>query len=128
MSDNSHDFSKRERSSGGGGGSNSGSFERRPFLKGNDLPRDGKKVTAKIDAFRDAPRNMEFSKYLLDVTIAGRKYTIGIKSDDDVKLDRVISMLGPKTKTWPGKSIKLFSDLWQSPQGKVRVVRIEGKN
>jgi hypothetical protein len=116
------DFSKSVHpgSRGRGGG--------RQFLKGEDLPPGGKIISARVDAFREAPRNMQFSQYLLDVTMNGRGYTIGIKNEDDSKLAAVVDALGPKTKSWPGKQIKMYSDVWKSPTGKKLVVRILGKD
>lgn len=114
---NSRDF--------GNGGSNV--RVRRDFLKGVHLPADGRKVTATVEGFREAPPNMQFSQYLVDITLGGKPFCIGLKGEDDTKLERLISVLGPKTDRWAGKKIQLHSDVWNSPTGKVKVVRVVGK-
>lgn len=119
------DFSKQHKSNSKG--DDNGGFTSRKFLKGTDLPRGGKIVKARVDDFRDAPRNMKYSQYLLDITIGKTQFTIGIKDDNDTKLERAISVLGPKTDRWKGKTLQLHNDIWDSPTGKVSVVRIVGK-
>lgn len=117
------DFSKSKAAQSGGN-----SFgNSRQFLKAKDLPPKGKIISVRVDRFRDAPRNMQYSEFLVDVTMNGRGYTIGIKDEEDQKLANMIAVLGPKTKTWPGKTIKLHNDVWDSPTGKTLVLRVVGK-
>lgn len=79
-----------------------GKFARRPFLKAKDIPAKGMKC--KIIDFRTAPKQMEYSDFLLDVSNGKKEYTVGLRSQT-VLLDMLMDELGTKTEKWPGKSV-----------------------
>jgi hypothetical protein len=79
-------------------------FVKRPFMKAADIPAKG--ATAKVIEFRTAPKQMEYSDYLCDVSMGKKEYTLGLRNDS-VLLDMLIDELGTKTEKWVGKSVKL---------------------
>ena len=81
-----------------------GKFKQRPFLKAQDIPAKG--CNAKLIEMRQAPKQMEYSDFLLDLTIKKKEYTWGLKSQT-MTLDMLIDELGTKTEKWAGKTIKL---------------------
>jgi hypothetical protein len=89
----------KDGKSGGGKG-----YKRRDFLKAIHLPAKG--CTARIIDFREAPKSMEFSDFLLDLAIGKKEYTWGLKSKT-IALNMLIDTLGKRTEKWTGKSIKL---------------------
>jgi hypothetical protein len=84
---------------GGGKG-----YKRRDFLKAAHVPKKG--CNAKILEFREAPKSMEYSDFLLDLSIGKKEYTWGLKSKT-VTLNMLIDALGKRTEKWTGKTIKL---------------------
>jgi hypothetical protein len=81
-----------------------GKYVQRPFLKAKDIPAKG--CTAKVIEMREAPKQMEYSDFLLDLTIGKKEYTWGLRSQS-MSLDQLIDTLGTKTEKWAGKSVKL---------------------
>ena len=81
-----------------------GSAKRTPFLKAKDIPAKG--TSAKIVGFREAPKSMEYSDFLLDITIGKKEFTWGLRSKT-VSLNMLIDELGKRTEKWTGKTIKL---------------------
>lgn len=84
--------------------SGGGKFKRRPFIKSKDVAANGS--TAKILDFREAPKAMEYSDFLMDITIGKKEFTWGLRSKS-VTLNMLIDELGKRTEKWIGKSIKL---------------------
>jgi|SRR6266849_4300302 len=84
---------------GGGKG-----YKRRDFLKAQHVPKSG--CNAKILEFREAPKSMEYSDFLLDIAIGKNEYTWGLRSKS-VTLNMLIDALGKRTEKWAGKTIKL---------------------
>src|SRR4029077_6640539 len=84
--------------------SGGGKFKRRPFLKAKDINAKGS--TAKILDFREAPKVMEYSDFLADVSIGKKEFTWGLRSKS-VTLNMLIDALGKRTEKWVGKSVKL---------------------
>ena len=78
-------------------------FARRPFLKAKDIPARGMKC--KIIDFRTAPKQMEYSDFLLDVANGKKEFTVGLRSQT-VLLDMLMDELGTKTEKWPGKTVR----------------------
>jgi hypothetical protein len=89
----------KDGKSGGGKG-----YKRRDFLKAEHIPAKG--TSAKILDFREAPKSMEFSDFLLDLAIGKKEYTWGLKSKT-ITLNMLIDALGKRTEKWAGKTIKL---------------------
>ena len=79
-------------------------YKRRPFLKAKDIAAKGS--TAKVIDFREAPKQMEYSDFLMDVSIGKKEYTWGLRSKS-VTLNMLIDELGKRTEKWIGKTIKL---------------------
>jgi hypothetical protein len=88
-----------ERKSGGKGG-----FKNRPFMKAKDIPAKGGKC--KVIDFRVAPKQMEYSDFLLDVTMGKKEFTIGLRSKS-VLLNMLIDSMGKKTDKWVGRTVTL---------------------
>jgi hypothetical protein len=81
-----------------------GKFKQRPFLKSTDVAAKGS--TAKITDVREAPKQMQYSDILCDLTIGKKEYTWGLKSKS-ITLNMLIDELGKRTEKWIGKTIKL---------------------
>lgn len=79
-----------------------GKFARRPLLKAKDIPAKGMKC--KVIEFRTAPKQMEYSDFLLDVDAGKKEFTIGLRSQS-VLLDMIMDELGTNTDKYPGKQI-----------------------
>jgi hypothetical protein len=79
-------------------------FVKRPFMKAADIPAKG--ATVKVIEFRTAPKQMEYSDYLCDVSMGKKEFTLGLRNES-VLLDMLIDELGTKTERWVGKSVKL---------------------
>lgn len=88
----------KEAKSGGG------KFKRRPFLKSTDIASNGS--TAKVLDFREAPKQMEYSDFLMDVSIGKKEFTWGLRSKS-VTLNMLVDELGKRTEKWIGKTVKL---------------------
>jgi hypothetical protein len=89
-----------ESKKGGGKG-----YKRRDFLKAVHIPAKG--CVAKIIDFREAPKSMEYSDFLVDLALPGKKeYTWGLRSKS-VTLNMLIDALGKRTEKWIGKTVKL---------------------
>ena len=84
--------------------SKNGGSKRTPFLKAADIPAKG--TTARIIGFREAPKSMEYSDFLLDLTIGKKEFTWGLRTKT-VSLNMLIDELGTRTEKWTGKTIKL---------------------
>lgn len=80
-----------------------GKFVNRPFLKAKDIPAKGG-LKCKVIDFRVAPKQMEYSNFLMDVSAGKREFTVGLRSQS-VLLDMICDELGTKTEKFPGKSI-----------------------
>ena len=80
-------------------------FKQRPFLKAKDIPGKGGDYT--ILEFRQAPKNMQYSDFLIDVRNGKQEYTVGLRSGS-VLLDMLIDELGSKSEQWAGKKIHLI--------------------
>jgi hypothetical protein len=83
-----------------------GKFKRRPFLKAKDIAAKGSLV--KILDFREAPKAMEYSDFLCDVSIGKKEFTWGLRSKS-VTLNQLIEKLGKRTEKWIGKTVKLMT-------------------
>ena len=81
-----------------------GKFKQRPFLKAEHIPAKG--CSARVIELREAPKQMEFSDFLLDLLIGKKEFTWGLRSES-VALDMLIDTLGAKSEKWAGKTIKL---------------------
>jgi hypothetical protein len=81
------------------------SFKSRPFLKAKDIPEKGADYT--ISDFREAPKNMPYSDFLMDVRNGKQEYTVGLRSES-VLLDMLIDQLGTKSEKWTGKKVHLI--------------------
>jgi hypothetical protein len=81
-----------------------GKLKRRPFLKSADIPIKG--TQAKITDFRVAPKQMEYSDFLCELTIGKKEFTWGLRSKS-VTLNMLVDKLGKNTDKWIGKTIKL---------------------
>lgn len=81
-----------------------GKFKQRPFLKAKDIAVKGS--TAVVIEMREAPKQMEYSDFLLDLKLGAKEFTWGLRTES-VGLDMLIDTLGSKTEKWPGKKIKL---------------------
>lgn len=79
-------------------------FKQRPFLKAEHVAAKGS--VAKIVDFRDAPKQMEYSDFLVDLTIGKKEYTWGLRSKS-ITLNMLIDALGKRTEKWIGKTVKL---------------------
>lgn len=84
----------------------SGKFKSRPFLKAKDIPAKG--ATAKIIDFREAPKQFEYSDFLMDVAVGKKEFTWGLRSKS-VTLNMLIEALGKRTEKWIGKTVKLVT-------------------
>lgn len=84
--------------------SGGGKYKRRPFLKAKDVAANGSQ--AKILDFREAPKQMEYSDFLMDVALGKREFTWGLRSKS-VTLNMLIDELGKRTEKWVGKTVKL---------------------
>lgn len=73
-----------------------------PFLKADDIPSKG--LIAKITGFREAPKQMQYSDFCLDITSGKKEFTVGLKSQS-VLLNMLIDELGDNTDKWTGKSV-----------------------
>jgi hypothetical protein len=102
-------------------GSGGGDFKRRAFLRASDLPKNGKVVIARVIEFREAPKGMDFSDYLLDISIGSKEFVIGLK--EGWKLDKLIDLLGPKPAKWAGKTFPLHQGEWKQGKKITPVVR-----
>jgi hypothetical protein len=80
-------------------------FKQRPFLKAKDIPQKGGDYT--ILEFRQAPKNMQYSDFLMDVRNGKQEYTVGLRSGS-VLLDMLIDELGTKSEKWTGKKVHLI--------------------
>jgi hypothetical protein len=80
-------------------------FKQRPFLKAKDISAKGGDYT--ILEFRQAPKNMQYSDFLIDVRNGKQEYTVGLRSGS-VLLDMLIDKLGSKSEQWAGKKIHLI--------------------
>jgi len=80
-----------------------GKYTRRDFLKASHIPAKGG-LKCKVIDFRTAPKQMEFSDFLMDVSAGKKEYTVGIRSGS-VLLDMICEELGTKTERYPGKTI-----------------------
>lgn len=98
--DLSSQYDKGAKKGGAGG-----KFKRKPFLKSSDIPVKG--TTAKITDVREAPKQMEYSDLLVDLTIGKKEFTWGLKFKS-VTLNMIIDELGKRTEKWVGKSVKLI--------------------
>ena len=81
------------------------SFKSRPFLKAKDIPEEGGDYT--VLEFRQAPKNMPYSDFLMDVRNGNQEYTVGLRSES-VLLDMLIDQLGTKSENWIGKKVHLI--------------------
>jgi hypothetical protein len=79
-------------------------FKQRPFLKAENIAKNGS--TCKILDFREAPKQMEYSDFLCDVSIGKKEYTWGLRSKS-VTLNMLMDALGKRTEKWIGKTLKL---------------------
>jgi hypothetical protein len=79
-------------------------YKRLPFLKSSDIAAKGSK--AKVLDFREAPKQMQYSDFLMDVAIGKKEFTVGLRSES-VLLDMLIDALGTRTEKWAGKTIDL---------------------
>jgi len=79
-------------------------FKSRPFLKPKDIPQKGGDYT--ILEFRQAPKNMKYSDFLMDVRNGKKEYTVGLSSES-VLLDMLIDQLGTESEKWTGKKVHL---------------------
>lgn len=84
--------------------SGGGKYKRRPFIKSKDVAANGS--TAKIIDFREAPKQMEYSDFLMDIVVGKKEFTWGLRSKS-VTLNMLIDELGKRTEKWVGKTIKL---------------------
>jgi hypothetical protein len=89
----------KDGKSGGGKG-----YKRRDFLKATHVPAKG--CSARIIDFREAPKSMEYSDFLLDLAIGKKEYTWGLRTKT-ITLNMLIDTLGKRTEKWAGKTIKL---------------------
>jgi len=80
-------------------------FKQRPFLKTKDIPAKGGDYT--IQEFRQAPKNMQYSDFLMDVRNGKQEYTVGLRSGS-VLMDMLIDELGTKSEKWTGKKVHLI--------------------
>jgi len=80
-------------------------FKRLPFLKAEYIPERGGDFI--ILAFRQAPKNMKYSDFLMDVRNGKKEYTVGLSSES-VLLDMLIDALGENSEKWVGKKIHLI--------------------
>lgn len=78
-------------------------FKQRPFLKAKNIPAKGGDYT--ILEFRQAPKTMQYSDFLIDVRNGKNEYTIGLRSG--VLMDMLLDALGTKSEKWVGKKIHL---------------------
>src|SRR5262245_23743345 len=78
------------------------SFKSRPFLKPTTIPDKGADYT--ISEFREAPKNMPYSDFLMDVRNGNQEYTVGLRSES-VLLDMLIDQLGTESEKWVGKKV-----------------------
>jgi hypothetical protein len=81
------------------------SFKSRPFLKPANIPEKGGDYT--IEDFRQAPKNMPYSDFLMDVRNGKQEYSVGLRSDS-VLLDMLIDQLGTESEKWIGKKVHLI--------------------
>lgn len=68
------------------------------------MPEKGGDYT--IQGFRPAPKNMQYSDFLMDVRNGKEEYVLGLRSRS-VLLDMLIDALGTKSEKWVGKKIHL---------------------
>jgi hypothetical protein len=81
-----------------------GKFKQRPFLKAEHIGAKGS--SAKITDVREAPKQMEYSDLLVDLTIGKKEFTWGLRSKS-ITLNMLIDALGKRTEKWIGKTVKL---------------------
>jgi len=81
------------------------SFKSRPFLKAKDIPEKGGDYT--ILDLRQAPKNMPYSDFLMDVRNGKQEHTLGLRSES-VLLDMLIDQLGTKSEKWIGQKVHLI--------------------
>lgn len=89
------DLSKHKNPEGKNG---NGGYTRRDFLKADDIPTKGG-LKATVIEFREAPKGMPYSDFLLDIKTSDGEYTVGLRSKS-VLLDMLIEKLGPQTDKW----------------------------
>lgn len=81
------------------------SSKSQPFLKAANIPENGGDYT--IVEFRQAPKNIPYSDFLMDVRNGKQEYTVGLKSES-VLLDMLIDQLGTESEKWTGKKVHLI--------------------
>jgi hypothetical protein len=81
-----------------------GKFKQRPFLKAEHVAAKGS--SAKITDVREAPKQMQYSDILVDLSIGAKEYTWGLRSKS-ITLNMLIDALGKRTEKWIGKTVKL---------------------
>jgi hypothetical protein len=81
------------------------SFKSRPFLNSKAIPDKGADYS--ILNFREAPKNMPYSDFLMDVRNGKQEYTVGLRSES-VLLDMLMDQLGTKSEKWIGKKVHLI--------------------
>jgi hypothetical protein len=87
-----------------------GKFKKRPFLKKQHIgPKKNSGVQAKILEFREAPKQAEYSDFIMDVVFlkSKKEFSVGLRSKT-VLLDQLIEILGKRTEKWIGKTITLY--------------------
>ena len=83
---------------------NKGGHERRPFLKAADLPKKGN-LTVTIEEVREAPKAMQYSDLLCDLSNGTKKWTWGLRAG--FTLDALIDKFGKNSDKWKGKKLTL---------------------